>query len=120
MGKAQVAWARKKRNEFHVRHGRQCAVCKRKYKGKKRIKLQIDIIEPVNNDHHRKMSWDQRMRFYLREEKKNNARLTCETCNGSKGATHDKAYYAAKRAEIDYSSEPSDTVLDTVTEEVPF
>jgi hypothetical protein len=72
-------WARRRRDFIFDHLGRVCKNCKRTKK------LEFDVIIPVgNDDHHRKMSWDQRMRFYTRHFERNNLQVLCEGCNRSK------------------------------------
>lgn len=59
--------------------GNVCVLCKAKED------LEFDVIIPVGeNSHHRKMSWDQRIRFYRKQRENNNLQLLCATCNGRK------------------------------------
>lgn len=110
-------FAMRVRDEIHERHGNCCAMCKRT---KLEVKLHIDCIVPRGNKHHRKLGWDQRMRFYLQQEKDGNIQLLCEQCNSIKGTVEDRAYDRQQRQAGDDDYEVSSTVPDTMTEEVPF
>lgn len=85
MGQHQTEWARRKRDELFLILGRKCARCPSE------DKLHFDVIIPVgNDDHHRKYSWDQRMRFYWRQYEEDNFQILCERCNAIKGNREDR------------------------------
>jgi 5-methylcytosine-specific restriction endonuclease McrA len=92
MAKRQREWARKQRNQLHFLLGNKCHKCSATEK------LQLDCKIPQGDEHH-DMEWSARMSFYRREYFRGNLQLSCETCNGSKGATTDKTFYAMKRLE---------------------
>lgn len=80
MGIRQENWARKKRDELRIILGGKCVTC-----GTTK-KLEFDVIIPINNnDHHRKLSWDSRMRFYIKQHQHSNLQLLCKYHNGLKG-----------------------------------
>jgi len=60
-------------------------------------KIEIDVIKPRGNKHHRKMSSDQRITFYYRQHAKKNVQLLCKVCNGSKGHEDEKYYQLQAR-----------------------
>lgn len=91
MAARQKNWARKQRNILHFLLGNKCSVCGSKEK------LQLDCKEPQGNEHHRKMAWDCRMRFYWKQFYIGNLDLKCSSHNGFKGATEDKAYHHSRR-----------------------
>lgn len=91
MGLRQREWARRRYDELVKLLGSKCAKCGTKHK------LEVDVIIPQGDAHHRKMNWSSRVTFYYRQLKKNNVQLLCEPHNQSKGATDDKVYYEKQR-----------------------
>ena len=82
MGQRQRRWARNQSDKLKETLGGVCKKCG------KITKLQFDIILPLgNNDHHRRMSWDTRIRFYKKQHAFNNLQLLCDSCNGRKKNT---------------------------------
>lgn len=115
-----IVWAGRKRNWLRKVMGYVCWKC-----GKRKRSIQFDVIVPVHppDNHGRKLSWDQRMRYYIRHYEAGNLRLACATCNGHKGATHDKQYHQLMR--LAGNREPGDedteiTPASTVTDDLPF
>ena len=79
MGARQVKWAKKKRDELFALLGKVCRLCGSEEN------LEFDCILPSETkDHHRKMSWDQRMRFYLKQLSNKNLQVLCDVCHGKK------------------------------------
>lgn len=93
MGKRTMRWARKHAIQLRLEMGRRC-----KWPGCRRVTgIQFDCIIPKNDGHGRKLSWDQRIRYYKRQRASGNLRLLCRKHNAQKGATTDKAYHKLKR-----------------------
>jgi hypothetical protein len=82
--------ARSKRDFIFDQLGRICA----NSECRSQDKLEFDVIIPdleKPKGHHWKMSFCQRMNFYLAELKKENLQVLCAPCNGRK---QDKENYA--------------------------
>lgn len=86
--------ARKIRRWLRRQLGYVCAGC-----GKRKAGMQFDVVIPVHppDGHGRRLSWDQRMRYYRRHYERGNLRILCITCNCTKGSTQDKQYHAMMR-----------------------
>lgn len=86
--------ARRMKRALRKKLGNCCWGC-----GSKTRRLEFDVIVPVHppDGHSRKLSWDQRMRYYMKHEEAGNLRLSCRTCNGKKGSTEDKDYHRRMR-----------------------
>lgn len=115
-----IRWAGKERNRLRKLMGYVCYRC-----GKRKRSIHFDVIIPVHPPdlHGRKLSWDQRMRYYLAHYKAGNLRLACATCNGHKGATEDKEYHRLMRAAGNRQAGDDDVEhvpASTVTDDVPF
>lgn len=114
---ANVRWAGRQRLALWRELGQVCALC-----GKKRKKWHFDVIIPVHppDGHGRKLSWDQRIRYYKKHHAAGNLRLLCATCNSKKGSTEDKQYHARCRQPGDDIEIPAETLEPVVMEELPF
>lgn len=92
MGRRQTEWARRERDKLRLVLGSKCARC-----GEDDLPLlQFDVItiDPDdNNAHHQELSWDQRMRFYLKQHEKKNVQLLCQKCHGSKSKKENQQHY---------------------------
>lgn len=116
MGKAQCLWARRHSERLKVILGGKCKRCG----VKKKRPLHFDVILPVNNDHHRKLSWDQRIRFYYKQHAAGNLQLLCLVCNGKKGGGQDKAYYAQRAIDQQLEAEGQALASMVTDDSVPF
>ena len=115
-----IRWAGRQRNMLRKLMGYVCWNCQQRKRS-----IHFDVIIPVHppDGHGRKLSWDQRMRYYLKQWALGNLRLACATCNGRKGATDDKEYHRLmslaghrQAGDDDVEHEPA----TTVTDDVPF
>lgn len=91
MALRQRDWARRVRGQLRADLGGKCDNCPAT------DRLQFDCIIPQGKRHHRQMNWESRMIFYRRMLAAGNLRLLCRDCNGLKGGTEDKQYWAAQR-----------------------
>jgi hypothetical protein len=87
MAKRQKKWAKQQRTILHWLLGNKCCDCGTTEN------LQLDCDVPQGKEHHRKMAWDCRMRFYWRQYHASNLRLRCAKHNGLKGGTADREYW---------------------------
>ncbi len=71
MSKQVKLWATKAKTELIEKLGSECAVCGTVFD------LQFDCIEPCGDAHH-KMSQDQRICFYRKQDKIGNVQLLCK------------------------------------------
>lgn len=83
MGQHQKDWARRKRADWTLALGHQCARC-RTY-GEDGNWLTFDCIIPQGDTHHLTNA-DGRITFYRAQLKALNVQLLCESCNARKGA----------------------------------
>ncbi len=86
------------RDSLHRKFKRRCRLCRRTHL---EVKLHLDCIVPQGDEHHRKMGWRCRMRFYQQQDKANNLGLLCESCNGRKGSVGDKRYHRLMRQRME-------------------
>jgi 5-methylcytosine-specific restriction endonuclease McrA len=117
MASARITLARKRRDALHKKHGNQCRLC-----GESRFeaKLHIDCIIPQGFEHHRKMGFCCRMRFYVKQDAQDNIRLLCEKCNCSKGSVEDRAYHARMRQKEEEEDMQASAATACIDYEVPF
>lgn len=115
----QTRWAGRHKVALRRELGGKCALCG---KGPKTRKLHFDVIVPVHppDGHGKKLSWDQRIRYYKQHHERGNLRLLCATCNGRKGSTEDKPYHARCRQPGDEIEIPSSIPATVVTDDLPF
>lgn len=82
MGAKQKEWAARKRADWTLALGHQCACC-RTY-GEPGNWLTFDCVTPCGDDHHRENA-DGRITFYRVQLRALNVQLLCESCNARKG-----------------------------------
>lgn len=84
MGLRQQRAARKLRDWLFLQLGRRCRQCG------STENLEFDcVLQTGDSKHHREMSWDQRMRFYVRQHRIGNLQVLCDKCHGKKTAKED-------------------------------
>lgn len=79
MALRQRIWAAKRTKQLRRMLGGKCSCCGT------RADLSFDVVDPVGNDHHRKMDYSMRLSFYFRQFRAFNLQLLCVTCNTRKG-----------------------------------
>lgn len=94
MAKRQREWATRRRAELMESLGNVCKLCPAT------TDLTLDCEDPQGPHHHRRLSSEGRISFYVRQHAAGNLRILCRTCNSRK-ATHDKRIHAARRLELE-------------------
>ena len=117
MASSRIELARKRRDALHKKHGNRCRMCG---KSSEDTILHLDCIVPQGFEHHRKMGFCCRMRFYMQQDEQGNIGLLCEKCNCSKGSVEDRAYHARMRQKEEEEDMQTSAATACMDYEVPF
>lgn len=84
MGARQRQWARKARAKLLAELGEVCQLCQKRGMRKRR-KLHLDVILPVDGGAHHSKEWSWRISFYRQQHKAGNLQILCSYHNAQKG-----------------------------------